>query len=917
MGDVDMIVCPCIDCRNIDRHSGSVVVAHLVTRGMDDAYKRRSDWYHHGELIPMAESESNQSQWNDEIVGLYQAAEFLDEEFAAKLEIQLLPIALRGLLPKGPRVAIIPLDSNSHAETLKWLAFGPRTCARSYRGYIVNGQRFHIISVDRKSQNSGVYYETTAICRSSAKDTSQVVDLVSYYGTVTNIILLDYNVFYVPLFRCQWAVKGNRVKEEDGFTLVNLNHSQVSFSRDPYILASLAKQVFYSREDESSSWHVAMRGPSRRFSQNEFEAGDADISPLPANIDMELEPQVQAEQEQLIDTDILNATTAELNGEDPQLKLNEEELEGEVTPNDAEKGLIDEEPEGEIQLSEDHDNVERKSKRQRGPTRMKDIAKDPNTRVHVEFNSLGEPYGKGSVKMASYVGALARFEIDEEHQKTAVLKQMGCLWRSWKSRLLTQIRQANTNQQRMKLRPKNVSPFEWHKLVKIKTSKEFKVVSDSYKERRSKQIPHTTSRKGMVRLAEDMREAAEIVKSDTPAFACFDGQDSLSQLLGPDNPGRMRAMGRNMNKTKLACFQAKNKCMAEMEAKQTHLLLKVNELEDVIEKLKNQRQEHDAASNSAARSVNKRSQPKCILIDWTGNGDAIVAEGRIIISDPYELVNDCRLGPSDVKVLVDTATVLDTYLWRPAPNICTIESAIGQMIVWPASKCVNLENEHEPEDIAQLSQRTNSAMNKCKLLDLSSDDVVVAEGCWQTEDLDALVNGLPLGPNAVKIFIDVVCQPETFIWRPTIDVTYLDDCLKTFVSWPVNKVVFQNTTDAIEKSPPSGRESPIQKSQRPTLISPLRRSPRKTGAEVIKENKKRKLMDISGRKQIVAEGRVHSVNPDIKVHCVRLGSNIARVWVDIVKIDDAAVWRPSDEIEYMRDALGSSIAWPMDKLVIF
>ncbi|KAG7589117.1 Isoprenoid synthase domain superfamily [Arabidopsis suecica] len=589
----------------------------------------------------------------------------------------------------------------------------------------------------------------------------------------------------------------------------------------------------------------------------------------------------------------------------------------------------------------------------------------------------------------------ARFEIDEEYQKTAVLKQMGCLWRSWKSRLVTKVRQADTNQQRMKLRPKNVSPFEWRKLVKIKTSKEFKVVSDSYKERRSKQIPHTTSRKGMVRLAEDMkkessnpsevsrlkvwiksrtrkdgtpvntnaaekiREAAEIVKSDTAASTCFDGQDSLSQLLGPDNPCRMRAMGRNMNKTKLACFQVKNKCMAEMEAKQTHLLLKVNELEDVIEKLKNQRQEPDAASNSAARSVNKRSQPKCILIDWTGNGDAIVAEGRIITSDPDELVNDCRLGPSDVKVLVDTATVPNAYLWRPALNMCTIESAIGQIIAWPASKCVNIENEQEPEDIEKLSQRTNSAMNKCKLLDLSADDVVVAEGRWQTQDRDALVNGLPLGPNAVKIFVDVVCQPETFIWRPTIDVTYLEDCLQTFVSWPVNKVVFQNPTDAIgqqspiqkaastqqcsggksaataqksvgtsqktaptvskpptEKSPPSGQESPIQQSQRPTLTVPLRRSPRKTGAEAIKENKKCKLMDISGKKQIVAEGRVNSVDPDIKVHCVRLGLNAARVWVDIVKIDDAAVWRPSAEIEYMRDALGSAIAWPMDKLPV-
>ena len=97
------------------------------------------------------------------------------------------------------------------------------------------------------------------MCRSSAKDNSQVVDLVSYYGRV-----IDYNVFYVPIFRCQWAVRGNRVKVEDGFTLVNLNHSQVSFLKDPFILASQAKQVFYSREDDASSWYVVMRSSSRR-----------------------------------------------------------------------------------------------------------------------------------------------------------------------------------------------------------------------------------------------------------------------------------------------------------------------------------------------------------------------------------------------------------------------------------------------------------------------------------------------------------------------------------------------------------------------------------------------------------------------------------------------------------------------------
>jgi len=151
-------------------------------------------------------------------------------------------------------------------DTLKWSAYGPRLCARSYTGYIVNGNRFHTVSVDRQTQNCGVLHEATLMCMASAKDNNPMVDVVFYYGRVVDIILLDYNVFYIPIFQCQWANIGNGVKEEDGFTLVKLHQSQVSFARDPYILASQAKQVFYSRADESSSWYVAMRGSTRRYS---------------------------------------------------------------------------------------------------------------------------------------------------------------------------------------------------------------------------------------------------------------------------------------------------------------------------------------------------------------------------------------------------------------------------------------------------------------------------------------------------------------------------------------------------------------------------------------------------------------------------------------------------------------------------
>ncbi|CAA7014563.1 unnamed protein product [Microthlaspi erraticum] len=472
----------------------------------------------------------------------------------------------------------------------------------------------------------------------------------------------------------------------------------------------------------------------------------------------------------------------------------------------------------------------------------------------------------------------------------------------------------------MNLRSKNVSPIDRRKFVKLKTSQEFKAVSGSYKERRRKQIPHTCSRKGMVRLAEEMKtasgnpsevtrlkvwmksrtrkdgtpvntnaaekmkKAAELVDNDTPPSTTNEGEDSLTLLLGPNNPGRMRVLGRNMNKTKLACFQVQHRCMTEMEEKQVHLQQKVKELEDEIAKMKNQRQEPEVGENSAAKSVNKRSQPKCVLVDWA--------------------------GPTDVKVFVDSATKPDAFLWRHAKSV------------------------EEAVDITPLGHRASS-INKCKLLDLSSDEIVVAEGRWQTEEPKALVNGLPLGLKAVKVFVDVVHEPETFIWRPTVEAAYIEDCLMSFVAWPASKVVFensrdgtghksrfQNSTSADQTSDASGSKSLTQTSLPGGSQSAARVSKSATEKSagthpVIKENHRCKMMDISGRKVVVAEGRVHSTDPEQKVHFVRLGHDAARVWVDIVKVDDAAVWKPSDEIETMKDAHGSSIAWPMEKLVIF
>ncbi|XP_010490322.1 PREDICTED: uncharacterized protein LOC104768087 [Camelina sativa] len=170
-------------------------------------------------------------------------------------------------------------STNSHSKEIRWLAFGPRNVALAHKRFIVNGKRFNTDAVKRKTQNSGVTYEAFSMCRSSARDMRQVADMLTYYGVIKENLLMDYHMFKVPLFRCNWANTGNGVKEEDGFTLVNLHLNQTAYLKDPFILPSQAKQVFYSREDDNSNWYVVMRAPPRGYHELETEE-DLGVAPL-------------------------------------------------------------------------------------------------------------------------------------------------------------------------------------------------------------------------------------------------------------------------------------------------------------------------------------------------------------------------------------------------------------------------------------------------------------------------------------------------------------------------------------------------------------------------------------------------------------------------------------------------------------
>ncbi|GJW04260.1 transposon protein, CACTA, En/Spm sub-class [Tanacetum coccineum] len=141
---------------------------------------------------------------------------------------------------------------NVEAEVTQ-LAYRPRRVFH-YQGYDINGYTFYTKEQDEKStvQNSGVTLVATTTDNSRLSVAKE-----SYYNVIEEIWELDYNTFFVPLFKCKWVdnIRGVKV-DKDGFTCVNL--STYSYSSNPFILAKQATKIFYVEDPSDTRWNIVI-----------------------------------------------------------------------------------------------------------------------------------------------------------------------------------------------------------------------------------------------------------------------------------------------------------------------------------------------------------------------------------------------------------------------------------------------------------------------------------------------------------------------------------------------------------------------------------------------------------------------------------------------------------------------------------
>lgn len=157
------------------------------------------------------------------------------------------------------------LSGNHVSDELRALARGPNVVGKRYRGFIINGFRFHVKSyeVRRKTQNSGVIVNAQTSSFASRSDNNPIVSDITYYGVLKDIIEVEYfEGKKVVMFDCDWVSTGRAQKQDEyGFTSVNFSRSRQQ--NEPFVLASQAQQVFYVEDPTEKGWKVVVKTKPR------------------------------------------------------------------------------------------------------------------------------------------------------------------------------------------------------------------------------------------------------------------------------------------------------------------------------------------------------------------------------------------------------------------------------------------------------------------------------------------------------------------------------------------------------------------------------------------------------------------------------------------------------------------------------
>ncbi|CAN6719163.1 unnamed protein product [Malus baccata var. baccata] len=187
------------------------------------------------------------------------------------------------------------LNSPSYDEELYNLARRPLH-VELLLGCHVNGIKFLRATCDDKlsTQNSGVHVP-------GAGDSEDI----NFYGKLTRVVQLLYkDRCQVILFKCLWFDTNphNRTSVKRDHGLLSVNSTRHWYDEDPYILATMAKQIFYLDDPKAGNgWKVVQKIERRGL----YDIPELDHDDNDDVADQQLSSSIEIGEETLRDTNIV------------------------------------------------------------------------------------------------------------------------------------------------------------------------------------------------------------------------------------------------------------------------------------------------------------------------------------------------------------------------------------------------------------------------------------------------------------------------------------------------------------------------------------------------------------------------------------------------------------------------------------
>ena len=202
------------------------------------------------------------------------------------------------------------------------MSHGPSTSDTCYKGYIINGFKFHTTEREKgekkKTQNGGVIVTVEISSFASAIYMNPIFGHVSYYGVLTDIVELHYlSRNRIILFKCdRWDVIniGKWIKNDEyGFTC--LNFERTICTDEPFVLASQAKQVFYVQNSNEENWYTVVEIQTRGV----YDMNKEVLTNDPKSYQQPITLHSQRDVHDLVKNDLINWDRNDIAGETIQM----------------------------------------------------------------------------------------------------------------------------------------------------------------------------------------------------------------------------------------------------------------------------------------------------------------------------------------------------------------------------------------------------------------------------------------------------------------------------------------------------------------------------------------------------------------------------------------------------------------------